>query len=356
MSAGSRPRPIIFDYPVTEKKVKAIEKRIGSPDFWRDQKIAAETLAELSRFKDKIGEWEKLNKELENEKEELKAIGELKENQELLLNEDKRLAELEKIVNVFELARFFSGPYDAYSAIVGVTAGAGGRDADDWTGMLLRMYSRLAERRGWKTNLLHEHRDPDGGVKSASFEVLGANVYGWLKRETGPHRLVRISPFDSSKRRHTSFAGVSVLPILPKNELSGIVIKPEEVEMQMARSSGPGGQNVNRRETAVRLLHKPTGLVAECQSERTQALNREKALGMLRIRVFAKVQQDREQKLAKEKGERTSAAFGGTHIRSYILHPYKLVKDVRTGVESHDPEEVLNGNLDLFLEAEVKLR
>lgn len=267
---------------------------------------------------------------------------------------ERRLAESEKRFRELELKDFLRGPYDTYPATLTVLAGAGGRDAADWAGMLFRMYHRYAERKGWKARLLHEHQAPEGGVKSATLEVDGPNAYGWLRREGGVHRLVRISPFDASKRRHTSFSMLEVLPVLPEHAAQKIELKSDELRFETARSSGPGGQNVNRRETAVRVTHLPTGIVVECQAERTQGANRERAMAILRAKLLARKEQERSEELRKERGERQEATWG-SQIRSYVLHPYKLVKDHRTGVEHHDPEQVLDGDLEKFIEAELSL-
>lgn len=220
--------------------------------------------------------------------------------------------------------------------------------------MLLRMYVRYAERQGWRVRMLHEHQLPEGGIKSATIEAAAPRAYGWLRRESGVHRLVRISPFDASKRRHTSFASVEALPVLPETALYDIVIAPDEIVMEAARSSGPGGQNVNRRETAVRLTHTPTGITVACQAERSQGANRERATAMLKAKLLALREEERRAEVAKERGKRVEAAWGN-QIRSYVLHPYKQVKDHRTNIEHYNPDAVLDGEIDLFIEGEIKL-
>ena len=272
-----------------------------------------------------------------------------------LIEESK--AAIERIAKEYrqaELEHFLGGPYDRYGATLSVTAGAGGRDASDWAGLLLRMYIRYAENREWDVSSISRHDAPEGGIKSATIEISGKRAYGWLKREVGVHRLVRISPYDSNKRRHTSFAMVEVIPALPPVAAKELAIKPEEVKMESAKSSGPGGQNVNKRETAVRLTHVPTGLTVECQAERTQGSNRERAMQMLAAKLVAYREAERREAIAKERGEHVDAAWGN-QIRSYVLHPYQMVKDHRTDVEHRNPEAVLDGDLTPFIEAEIEL-
>lgn len=320
-------------------------------------------MAELSQVKETIAQWLGLRTELQTLQAQLTATEELihesgneesSDIQELLKEARKKTEALKGSLDTLELAKFLSGPYDAYSATVTVLSGAGGIDAADWAGMLVRMFQRFGERRGWKVRLLHEHQLPEGGVKSATLELDGKDAYGWLRREAGVHRLVRISPYDSSKRRHTSFALVETLPVLPPLAFQDFQIKPEDLHIETSRSSGPGGQNVNRRETAVRIVHLPSGLVVECQAERTQGSNRERAMAMLRAKLIAQREAEHHETLRTEKGGRVDAAWGN-QIRSYVLHPYKLVKDHRTNVEHHDPIKVLDGDLQSFIEAEVRI-
>lgn len=245
------------------------------------------------------------------------------------------------------------GKYDRGSAILTVFAGAGGDDAEDFARMLVNMYLKLCERRGWTVRTLHENQNDHGGYRNITMEVDGKGVYGELKNESGVHRLVRLSPFNASKLRHTSFAMAEVIPKFEKTHDADI--PEEELQVEFARSSGPGGQNVNKRETAVRVVHQPTGIAVHVETERSQAQNREKALEILRGKLY-KLRE--EERLAKEKGmyvSKTTKVEWGNQIRSYVLHPYKLVKDHRTGVEVRDTEAVLDGNLDEFLEAEKSL-
>jgi len=291
---------------------------------------------ELNRFKS-------LEKELDN----LKAG---------LLNEE-RIKDFENKLKEEELRVFLSGPYDKNNAILQIQSGAGGVDAQDWATMLLRMYQRYCLRKGFLTKIVHqtfgEAGGPEGriGTKSATLEVGGLYAYGFLKKETGVHRLVRISPFSAQKLRHTSFALVEVLPEIEK--VKDIKIKPEELKIETFRSSGPGGQYVNKRESAVRITHLPTGISVSSQSERLQGQNREKAMKILYAKILQLKEKQQKKEIKEIKGERKSASWGN-QIRSYVLHPYKLVKDLRTNIETSEAERVLDGDLDEFIEAEIK--
>ncbi len=291
--------------------------------------------------------------------EELADFDKLKERLASLKNE-KEIEEFETLLKEKELRVFLSGKYDSRNAILEISAGTGGRDSQDWTTMLLRMYERFCQRKGFQVKILHqsfgEAGGPEGriGTKSVTLEIKGRMAYGLLKKENGVHRLVRISPFSPKALRHTSFALVEVTPEIPKPQELDLKISSEDLKIEFFKASGPGGQYVNKRMTAVRVCHLPTKTVVSCQSERSQAQNREKAMELLYSRLYLFLEESRQKELSKIKGEKVSASWGN-QIRSYVLHPYKLVKDLRTGVETSDVEAVLDGDLDKFIEAEIKL-
>jgi len=252
---------------------------------------------------------------------------------------------------------YLNGKYDRLPALLSIYAGAGGQDAQDWATILLRMYLKYCQKKGFKTKILHQsfgEPGPEGriGTKSVTIEIKGDFAFGYLKKESGVHRLVRISPFSAKSLRHTSFALVEVLPQIPQPPQE-IKIKPEDLKIETFRASGPGGQYVNRRESAVRITHLPTGVQVSCQSERLQGMNKQKALKMLYAKLYDLERKKREKEISKIKGEVVSIEWGN-QIRSYVFHPYKLVKDLRTNVETSEIEEVLDGNLDEFIEAEIK--
>jgi len=299
---------------------------------------------------------------LENIDHEIKDIKELVEFKDESLQEEikDRIRVLEKRIAGQEFNVFLSGKYDRNNAIMEIFSGAGGQDAQDWATMLLRMYLRYCEKKGLETKIIEqsfgEAGGPEGriGIKSATLEINGKYAYGFLKKESGVHRLVRQSPFSAKSLRHTSFALVNVFPEIEKQDQKEIEIKSEDLKIDYFRSSGPGGQNVNKRETAVRITHIPTGIVVSSQVERLQGANREKAMEILYAKLYSLKEKEKEQELKSVKGEAVSASWGN-QIRSYVLHPYKMVKDLRTGIESSDPESVLNGELDEFIEKEIKV-
>jgi len=312
---------------------------------------------EISTLKEETEKLGKIRSEF-NELVEISNIIKSEEEKEL----EEKLLVFEKKVESEEFRIFLSGKYDKRNAIFSIYSGAGGQDAQDWTTMLLRMYERFCQKKQFKTKILDqsfgEGGGPEGriGTKQVTFEIKGKFAYGTLKKEAGVHRLVRISPFSAQQLRHTSFALVEVLPEIPKPDELKIKIKPEDLKLDTFRASGPGGQNVNRRETAVRITHIPTGIQVACQSERLQGVNRQKAEALLYAKLYqhevSKVS-TKKKEMKEKKGKATSASWGN-QIRSYIFHPYKLVKDYRTKLEISKVEDILDGNLDEFIAAEIK--
>lgn len=325
-----------------------MEKETQEEGFWDKKEEAVNVSQKLSRLQEEVSGFETLKKDLSD----IESLSAGEDVSDIISDFEKRLEGL-------ETKAFLSGKYDRGGAILSIYSGAGGQDAQDWVTLLLRMYERYCDIRGFKNKVLEqsygEGGGPEGriGTKSVSLEISGDYAYGLLKRETGVHRLVRISPFSAKDLRHTSFALVEVLPEISEEELE-IKIKPEDLKVDTYRSSGPGGQYVNKRDSAIRITHLPTGIVVSCQSERLQGLNRDKAMKMLTAKLYQMEAEKKEKELKQIKGEAISASWGN-QIRNYVLHPYKLVKDLRTGMESSSPESVLDGDLGAFIEAEIKL-
>lgn len=302
----------------------------------------------------------KISTELSELKSDVEAISEIKKDindlEELsqILSEEELIKEVNKIdkkLKEKEVELFFNNKYDKGNAMVTINSGAGGIEAEDWAGMLFRMYQRYCENKNFKVEVLDESVGEDKGIKSVTFLVKGKYAYGLLRRESGVHRLVRISPYSAQNLRHTSFASVEVLPEV---EVGEVEINDDDVRVDYYKASGPGGQYVNKRESAVRLTHLPTNIVVTCQSERLQGKNKERAMQMLRARLYQYNLEKQEQEMSKIKGDKISVGWGH-QIRSYVLHPYKMVKDLRTNVETSQVDKVLDGDLDQFIEEEIKL-
>ncbi|MBI4994505.1 peptide chain release factor 2 [Candidatus Peregrinibacteria bacterium] len=339
-----------LDIPKLKKRAKELEDLTSAPEFWKNQNQAREISQELKHLQTVVKDWEAASRDI---KELLGLFPTIQPEKDPKAAEDFRamVAELEKRFDRLNRESFFSGKYDANNAILMVHAGTGGKDAQDWAEMLLRMYMRYAERRDWKTELLDESRGEEAGIKSATILVSGTYAYAYLKGEKGVHRLVRLSPFNSAHSRETSFALIEIMPEVP--DTAAIEIKPEEIEMDAFRSGGKGGQNVNKVSSAVRLTHIPTGIVAHCQSERSQLQNRQRAMKILQGKLAALAEEKRTEEIKELKGKRVEMSWGN-QIRSYVLHPYTMVKDHRTDYETSQTDKVLDGELDGFVEAEIE--
>jgi peptide chain release factor 2 len=325
-----------------------LEEESTQADFWNDPEHAQRVMRHLSRLKSEVATWNGTLQRIQDAIELADLDGE-----GLADDLAREAAELHQIVERLAFRAKLSAQYDAEDAYLAIHAGAGGVDAQDWAAMLLRMYLRWAERRGYKVEVVSEMEGDEAGIKSTTVLVQGDYVYGYLKSERGVHRLVRLSPFDSAHRRHTSFSLVEVWPDV--QEEIDIVIDEKDLQIDTFRSSGAGGQNVQKNSTAVRITHLPTGIVVSCQNERSQTQNRERALQVLKTRLLDLERQKQEEEFAELKGEHVSAEWGNA-IRSYVLHPYRLVKDTRTGQETGNTQAVLDGDLDEFMEAYLAAR
>jgi len=318
---------------------------MGEPGFWDDQERAAQLGAEHARASKRLA----LYRELERDVEDLEPLAELAEEDPELEGElEEQLRSVQERLDELEEQRLFSGRYDAGDALVTVNAGAGGTDAQDWAEMVLRMEMRWAEKRGFQVELLEASPGEEAGIKSATFMVRGENAYGLFSSEKGVHRLVRLSPFDAAHRRQTSFAGVEVSPVV--DAIEDVEIDEDDLQIDTYRASGAGGQHVNKTDSAVRITHRPTGIVVQCQNERSQSSNKAEAMTMLRSKLLELQERQRREEIARERGEAQDVNFG-SQIRSYVLHPYSMVKDHRTGFEVGDVARVLDGDLDGFARA-----
>ena len=333
---------ITFDPDTLKERTVALEKEMGAPGFWDDQQRAAAGSAEQSRLTKRLDRYERLTREYEDARDLLELDSEMED--EIA----ESIAPLRRELERLQEDALFSGQYDPGDAVVTIHAGAGGTDSQDWAEMLLRMYLRWTERRGFATEMIEASPGEEAGIKSTTFTAKGENAYGIFKAERGVHRLVRLSPFDSAHRRHTSFAEVIVSPLLPDSV--ALEIDEEEIRIDTYRASGAGGQHVNKTDSAVRITHLPTGVVVQCQNERSQSSNKQTAMRMLRSRLVELEEEKREAEIARERGAAQDIGFG-SQIRSYVLHPYQLVKDHRTEFEMGNTQGVLDGDLDGFVRA-----
>jgi peptide chain release factor 2 len=339
-----------FDVEGLREEAGELGDEMSRPGFWDDPEEARTVSARFSRVQGRIELLEGLRGTI-SDSEELLELAE--DDGELLSEVEEELGRVERVLGEQEVARLFSGEYDEGDAILTINPGAGGVDSQDWAEMLARMYRRWAERRGFGLEVIEYTEGEEAGIKSATFTVSGEYAFGLLSAERGVHRLVRISPFDAGARRHTSFASVAVAPVV--GEAVEVEIEEKDLKVDTYRASGAGGQHVNKTDSAVRITHLPTGIVAQCQNERSQHQNREVAMRVLRARLFELQREKREQEIAAQSGEKAEIEWG-SQIRSYVLHPYKLVKDHRTGEETANVDRVLDGDLDAFIYAYLKNR
>lgn len=340
-----------FDVEQKKQRILELEEEMGHDDFWNDHLKASQAAKESAGLKEEVDKLERMEKEvndLASVVRDSEKIGDTSLESEI----DNQLARLEKDVSSLEFFVLFSGEHDKSDVIMALHSGAGGVDAMDWTGMLVRMYMRFFEKKGWKTEVIDESRGQEAGIKSIVMRVHGRWAYGYLKAEAGVHRLVRISPFDAEKMRHTSFALVEVLPEL--DEVGDIELNSEDLRIDTFMSGGHGGQSVNTTYSAVRVVHLPTGITVKCQNERSQTQNKEIALKILKSKLHQYEQAKLEEEKQALRGEFSEAAWGN-QARSYVLHPYKMVKDHRTNYETQEVDKVLDGGLDEFVEAYLKL-
>jgi len=342
---------IHFDIPGCKQRIEELEDQMNAPDFWNDLERTQKVNQEVKTLKNKVDRYNRTKNRLDDISVLIELGQEMDDPSivEEILNE---VEQLDKIVEIMQLETLLKGPYDSNNAIISLHAGAGGTEAMDWVSMLLRMYTRWCEDNGFQVKTLDFLPGEEAGVKSVTLHVTGENVYGYLKAEKGVHRLVRISPFDASGRRHTSFASLDVMPDI-EDDLT-VVIRTEDLRIDTYRSSGAGGQHVNKTESAIRITHIPTGAVVQCQNERSQTQNKETAMKMLRGKLLEIKEREAQEKTNEMKGEMKKIEWG-SQIRSYVFHPYNMVKDHRTNVETGNIQSVMDGDLDIFIHTYLQM-
>jgi peptide chain release factor 2 len=343
----------IFDLANKKREIARLETESLAPDFYQDRARAQRQMREISRLRDEVSGWDGLESQLDD-LGELATVLESEPDEQLQSELAEAAGAAEAVLERRRMTLLLSGEHDTKPAIVSIHAGNGGTDAQDWVEMLQRAYMRWAEGRGYSVELLDSSEGEEAGLKSTTFSVNGPYAYGYLRGEAGAHRLIRLSPFDAAHRRQTSFAKVEVMPDIGDEPIE-IVVRPEDIEVDTFRSTGKGGQHLNKTDSAVRIRHKPTGIVVTCQNERSQIQNRETAMRVLKSRLYELEIEEREREAARLKGEHVEADFG-SQIQTVTLHPYTMIKDHRTGAEATDTVAYLNGALDRFIEAELTAR
>ena len=341
-----------FDLPAKQSRLRELQDITGKEGFWDDAEKAQQILREQARIKGALESWERLSRELEDA-EVLEELSLEEENEETAQETREKLSEIENQVEKLEFSRILGEPDDVRNAIVSINAGAGGTEAQDWAEMLLRMYLRYAELSEYITEMVEYQEGDEAGIKSATFIVKGEYAFGYLKGESGVHRLVRISPFDANKRRHTSFASVFVSPEI--DEGIEVDIDEKDLRVDTYRASGAGGQHVNKTDSAIRITHTPTGIVVSCQNERSQHQNRATAMKILKARLYELEKEKQREKIDELYSTKKEIGWG-SQIRSYVLHPYRMIKDHRTGYETGNVEPVLNGNLNEFIKSYLMMQ
>ncbi|MBP3841461.1 MAG: peptide chain release factor 2 [Bacilli bacterium] len=336
-----------FDIPSKKEEIILLNQKVNSSNFWENQKSAEQTLKELNSIKSIVEPLDNLKSNVETSLELLEIVETLEELNQL----ENEIKEYNEEYEKLSLLLLLNGPYDKNDCILEIHSGAGGTEACDWANMLLRMYTRYCEKHGFKVIVLDMQDGEEAGIKSCSLEIKGENAYGYLKNEKGVHRLVRLSPFDSNNRRHTSFASVEVTPKI--DNTINIDINEKDLKIDVYRSSGKGGQGVNTTDSAVRITHLPTKIVVTCQNERSQIQNKETAVNVLKSKLIVLEEEKRKNQLNDIKGEVSNIEFG-SQIRSYVLHPYSMIKDHRTNTETSNTSKVLDGDIDIFIEDNLK--